>query len=56
MNTRALLAGVAALSLLNAAGAQTFTTKAELPDEMLGAWCGQWSYQFPNDDADVSRT
>jgi hypothetical protein len=22
----------------------------ELPKEILGAWCGQWSYQFPNDD------
>jgi hypothetical protein len=46
-----LLAGVAALSVL-ASAAQTFATKAKLPDEMLGAWCGQWGYQFPNDDAE----
>jgi len=38
-STKLLLAGVAALSVL-ASAAQTFATKAELPDEMLGAWCG----------------
>src|SRR5262249_27122487 len=26
--------------------------KAKLPDKMLGAWCGSWGYQFPNDDAE----
>jgi hypothetical protein len=41
-----LLAGVAALSLLNVAAAQTSATKAELPDAMLGAWCGQRGWQF----------
>ena len=46
------LAGVAALSLLNLAAAQTSATKAELPDAMLGAWCGQWGWQFPDDDAE----
>jgi hypothetical protein len=47
-----LLAGVAALSLLNAAGAQTPATKAKLPGAMLGAWCGQWGWQFPDDEAE----
>jgi hypothetical protein len=32
------VAGVAALSLLSVAAAQTSATKAELPDAMLGAW------------------
>ena len=47
---RLLLTGGAALSVLTASTA--FATKAELPDAMLGAWCGQWGYQFPNDDAE----
>lgn len=46
-----LLAGVAALSLLNVAAAQKSATKAKLPDAMLGAWCGSWGWQFPDDDA-----
>jgi hypothetical protein len=52
MTTRALLTGIAALSLLNVAAAQTSTTKAELPDAMLGAWCGHWAWQFPDDGAE----
>src|ERR1700757_203666 len=44
-----LLAGVAALSVLNMAAAQKSATKTKLPDAMLGAWCGQWGWQFPDD-------
>jgi hypothetical protein len=47
-----LLASVAAVSLLNVTAAQTSATKAELPKAMLGAWCGQWGWQFPDDDAE----
>jgi hypothetical protein len=25
---------------------------AKLPDRMLGAWCGSWGYQFPDNDAE----
>jgi hypothetical protein len=49
---RLLLAAVAAPALLNVVGTQTFATNLKLPDEMLGPWCGQWGYQFPNDDAE----
>jgi hypothetical protein len=36
-----------------ATGAATAqTSKVELPDAMLGAWCGQWGWQFPDDDAE----
>ena len=49
---KVLLASIAALSLLYAAGAQTSATRAELPDAMLGSWCGQWGWQFPDDNAD----
>jgi hypothetical protein len=38
------------LSLLNATEAQTFATRVKLPDAVVGAWCGQWGYQFPEDD------
>jgi hypothetical protein len=38
----ALLAGVAALSVLSAAAQSA--TKTELPDAMLGAWCGGGVY------------
>src|SRR5258705_3111444 len=46
------LAGVPSPSLLKAAGAQMSATKAELPDAMLGAWCGHWAWQFPDDGAE----
>ena len=40
------------IAVLIAASATAQTPKAELPDEMLGSWCGQWGWQFPDDDAD----
>jgi hypothetical protein len=46
-----LLAGIGALSMLSASTAQTSATKAELPDAMLGAWCGRWS----DDEVAVTR-
>jgi hypothetical protein len=39
-----LLTGIAALFLATGA-----TQAADLPAEMLGPWCYQYSYQFPND-------
>ena len=36
--------------LMRAALALRPAQAADLPAEMLGPWCGQWSYQFPNDE------
>jgi Spy/CpxP family protein refolding chaperone len=45
------LASVATLSVLSVATTRTSATKAKLPDAMLGDWCGQWGWQFPDDRA-----
>jgi hypothetical protein len=51
MKCSLLLASVAALFL--ATGTATAQSpKVELPDAMLGAWCGQWGWQFPDEDAE----
>jgi hypothetical protein len=43
-----LLTSIAALFLATGAAHAAETTK--LPDAILGAWCGSWGWQFPDDD------
>ena len=45
-----------AVLVATSATAQTPATKAELPDEMLHAWCNpNHDYEFPDDDGDQLR-
>src|SRR5215831_9239605 len=50
MMKKLLLTGIAALFL--ATGTAQAAEVAKLPDAMLGAWCGQWGWQFPDEDAE----
>jgi hypothetical protein len=40
-----------AIALLMALRSAAAAVNVEMPDEMLGAWCGSWAYQFPESSA-----